>query len=99
MFTKKKDDKLDSYRLLNMRNRNFPFAYAFPSKFRGLRELLRERLKTVRLRSQHFTRFYIKLLQYSGWSQKLSRILLQTILRQQYIRSINDQALKLYFNK
>ncbi|MCC6636702.1 MAG: IS110 family transposase [Ignavibacteriaceae bacterium] len=98
---KKKDDKLDSYRIAQlMRNGNFPFAYAFPSKFRGLRELLRERLKTVRLRSQHFTRFYIKLLQYSGWSQELSTNPAPNhILRQQYIRSINDQALKVVFQQ
>lgn len=98
---KKKDDKLDSYHIAQlMRNGNFPFAYAFPPQLRGLRELLRERLKAARHRGSLYTRFYIKLLQHFGWSPAIAlNPAHNSSLREEYIRSATDPALKLVFQQ
>ncbi|MBK6679946.1 MAG: transposase [Ignavibacteriales bacterium] len=98
---KKKDDKLDSYHIAQlMRNGTFPFAYAFPPQLRGLRELLRERLKAARHRGSLYTRFYIKLLQHFGWSPAIAlNPAHNSSLREEYIRSATDPALKLVFQQ
>lgn len=96
---KKKDDKQDSYHIAQlMRNGNFPFSYPFPPVYRGLRELLRSRLKAVRQRASYHAQFYIKLLQYNGWSPSLDENPFRDSgKRVRYIRSISDPGLKLSF--
>ncbi len=47
---KAKNDRIDSFKIANlMRGGNFPVAYVYPKEMRATRDLLRRRLKMVRL--------------------------------------------------
>jgi transposase len=62
---KKKDDRIDSEAMGNLMNtRCYPLAYAYPAGIRELRDLLRERLRIVRLRSAAYTRLRLMSVQY-----------------------------------
>jgi len=62
---KKKDDRIDSEAMGNLMNTQcYPLAYAYPAGIRELRDLLRERLRIVRLRSAAYTRLRLMSVQY-----------------------------------
>ena len=47
---KAKNDKIDSFKIAKlMRGGNFPLAYVYPREMRATRDLLRRRMKIVRM--------------------------------------------------
>jgi transposase len=50
---KAKNDKIDAFKIASLlRGGNFPLAYAYPSKMRATRDLLRRRMRLMRERAQ-----------------------------------------------